>query len=364
MKDQGLALYNAVVIDGTGKHPIKNGVVLIRDGRINAISQYKTIDIPKDYQQINLHGYTILPGFINSHVHNSYDERQLQKWLRAGVTTVRDLGPRKIKGDFLELRDRYNLNPKNTRIVSSTPVFTSCGGYGRKHIETIEDAIDVTKAYISKGVDIIKISIESKLQGCLYNQLSFEQMEAIISTAKRYNKHVATHVSWEKDLKKVVAAGAIEFSRMVVDPLSNQFLYELVEKGVYCVPTLELWKGLSISYDKNYEYCAINNLKRFYRAGGKVAFGTDFGGFLYHFDGGFPITEVRLMQIAGMSINDIIVSATKHASEVCGLSDEIGTLEVGKKADLFVVKGNPLDNDLNAFMRTYMVMKNGYFMYV
>ena len=92
--------------------------------------------------------------------------------------------------------------------------------------------------------------------------------------------------------------------------------------------------------------------------GGKVALGTNFGGYVTPFDLGMPITELELMQKAGMSNMEIIVAATKNAAWACGMENEIGTIETGKFADLLLAYNNPL-KDLKALLDVKMVIRNG-----
>ncbi|MBN2533457.1 MAG: amidohydrolase family protein [Spirochaetales bacterium] len=99
-------------------------------------------------------------------------------------------------------------------------------------------------------------------------------------------------------------------------------------------------------------------MKLFYQLGEKVAPGTDVGRYGIPFDTGFPITEVRLMQEAGMSAVDTIVPGTKHAAIVCGKGDSLGTPEPGKIADILVVDRNPLE-DLEVLLNPYLVLKVG-----
>lgn len=115
---------------------------------------------------------------------------------------------------------------------------------------------------------------------------------------------------------------------------------------------------VSQDYDLTWDKTVIANLSMFYNVGGKIAFGTDYGGYYAIFDRNMPMTELLSMKAAGMSNMDIIVSATQNAAFVCGMEDQIGTLEEGKIADLIVVKANPLE-DLEAFTNLYMVIHNG-----
>ena len=103
---------------------------------------------------------------------------------------------------------------------------------------------------------------------------------------------------------------------------------EMVKNDIYWVPALELWNGVSKMHSLDWIDIAVKNLGNFYKAGGKIALGTDYAGYTCSFDKGFPITEVSLMKSAGMSNMDIIVAATKNAAYTCGILNETGTLDV------------------------------------
>ena len=103
---------------------------------------------------------------------------------------------------------------------------------------------------------------------------------------------------------------------------------------------------------------AANNLRRFVNAGGKVALGSDYEGYSCDWDLGMPMTEIRLMAGAGMTPMQIIVAATRHGAHVCNLERQLGTLEVGKIADLFLIEGDPLA-DLENLQRVRLVFLLG-----
>ena len=129
---------------------------------------------------------------------------------------------------------------------------------------------------------------------------------------------------------------------------------ELIEKGIYIVPTFEPYMNYALYGEQNNQLMdtvlaarAIVSEKktRFHEAyemGVKIAFGRDSGGFLM--DQGKFAGEMLYMEDAGMSRADIINSATRNAAELCGLADITGTIETGKEADLVILKDNPLDN--------------------
>ena len=85
-------LINGLLIDGTGSNPLPNAVVVIQGEWITAIGSNATVEIPRGASIVDLKGATILPGFINAHVHYAFDNQNLKAWVNGGVTTVRDEG--------------------------------------------------------------------------------------------------------------------------------------------------------------------------------------------------------------------------------------------------------------------------------
>jgi len=116
------------LIDGSGADPLPDAALVIQDERIVAVGPKAELSIPPEAQVIELTESTILPGFINTHVHNAYVAYNLKTWAQAGVTTVRDLGE-KVGWPYFAARDRLNADPKNARVISAGPLVTVPGGY-------------------------------------------------------------------------------------------------------------------------------------------------------------------------------------------------------------------------------------------
>ena len=177
-----IAFINGVLIDGTGSAPVSNAEIIVQGNRILKAGKYNKSDIPTTAKIYDLKGAAILPGFINAHVHRAYNEENLQNWLNGGVTTVRDEAPMGA-GDFLNERDEFNKNPKNSTIVSATPIITVPGGYGGAFINSPEDASKTVSDYIDKNTDIIKTSIEDYQQARNWKMPTYEEFESIVKTA-------------------------------------------------------------------------------------------------------------------------------------------------------------------------------------
>ncbi|MFC2079682.1 amidohydrolase family protein [Candidatus Bipolaricaulota bacterium] len=357
-----LVLIHGYLIDGTGADPIEDAVVVIRDGVIVTAGSSTDVEVPDDAEIIDVGGASILPGLINAHVHNGYVESNLRVWAQAGVTTVRDVGTlfrwTSASASIFEDRDRLNGNSLNARLVATGPIVTTVGGYGGYAVTSPEDARAKVNELIDAGADVIKIAIEDDLQGRRWPLLSPEEIAAIVETAHARGIRVAAHVSRSKHVQMAINAGVDDLNHMAVDTVSTDRLDATAAAGMVWVPTLELWNGVSPRYGLTWDRIAARNLLRFIESGGVVALGTDFDGFSTPFDLGMPITEIRLMADAGMTPMQVIVAATQSAATVCGLEDEIGTVEAGKIADVIIVDGNPLE-DLNALESVRIVIHNG-----
>ena len=357
-----LALLYGRVIDGNGGDPIESAVVIVRDARIVAAGPVGGISVPDDAEVLDVRGATILPGFINAHVHHGYDASNLRAWAQAGVTTVRDLGTQsrwaeRSSGVF-EDRDALNADVQNARLVAAGPIVTTVGGYGGYAVTSPEDARAKVDGLIDAGADVIKIAIEDDLQGRRWPMLTQEEMMAIVKTAHARGIRVAAHVSRSEHVRMALEAGVDDVNHMAVDRVSSDLLTRMVVRGMVWVPTLELWEGVSHRHGLSWNLWAASNLRRFVEAGGVVALGTDFDGYSTPFDLGMPFTEIRLMHEAGMTAMQIIQAATRNAAVVCGLDDSLGTIEPGKIADLLVVEGDPL-TDLDAVGSVLLVIRDG-----
>jgi imidazolonepropionase-like amidohydrolase len=308
---------------------------------------------------IDVQGSYMLPGFMNTHVHNGYDEYNLREWAAAGVTTVRDVGVfMSSYEEAFSIRDLLLQDNRNARLVAAGPLVTTVGGYGNYPVTSPDDAEEKINGLIDIGADLIKIAIEDNLQGRTWPMLSMEEIIRITQTAHGRNTLVTAHISRSHHLDRAIRGGVDDVNHMIVNTVPDALIESMIEKDVYWVPTLELWDGVSDMHHLSWDVTAKNNLGRFVQAGGKVAVGTDYDGYVTHFDLGMPMTEIRLMEESGMTPMQIIVAGTKHCAHVCGLEDELGTIEPCKIADIIVVGGNPLD-DLESLLDIQMVIHNG-----
>jgi imidazolonepropionase-like amidohydrolase len=320
---------------------------------------------------IDVGARTILPGFVNAHVHRAFEAENLAAWAQAGVTTVRDVGARPVSpaswdewmaagdagGDLPRLkifndRDTTLNRPEYARIVAAGPIVTVPRGYpipawGKEVALTVtspEDAGHRTALLLDASADLVKISLERG------PRLSPEEVAAIVAAAHERDTLVTAHVSAAKRLAVGVEAGINDAAHMVTDRLPDELIDEMVARDVYVVPTLAVLEAYGDLGE------GIENVRRFVAAGGKVALGDDYGN--PGIELGMPVREMELMEKAGMTPMQIIVAGTGHSAQVSNLGDELGTLEMGKIADVLVVEGDPLQ-DIHALTNVWLVIKDG-----
>ncbi len=355
-----VVLINATLIDGTGSKPISNTTIMIGNDRILAISPAIQVDIPAKADVIDLNGAYVLPGFINAHVHDAYDEKSLQAWAQAGVTTVRDEGiisGMKSLANHIALRDRLASSPIYARLISGGYMMTVPSGYGLLRVTSPEDASTQVNQELDAGVDFIKLTMEDGYgEATNLSLLTPDELSTIVSTAHERGVLVSAHVTEAKFLQQVVDAGVDDAAHIPWDEVPAPLVQQMIEQNVYAVTTLTVMDA----------YGALRgssaNLIKLVDAGVKVAMGNDYTlipqNDFDHFELGMPMHEITRMSEAGMTPMQIIVASTLNAAHVCGLEDQLGTLEVGKLADILVLSADPLQ-DLSALTQVKMVIHNG-----
>lgn len=352
--DTTLVITNGMVIDGTGRPPLPKATVVISKGMIAQVGKAGDIKAPAGARVIDVRGGTILPGFVNAHVHYAYHGDNLKAWAQGGVTTVRDLS---LIGDvktILGLRDSDLKRPEYARIVSAGPMMTKPNGYGQLFVTSVEDAVKKVNQLIDDGVDLIKFSMEDGYAGTSgLPKFNEAEIHAIVSAARQRGVRVSAHITQGRYLKAVVNAGVDDVAHITYDFAPDDVVLEMIERGIIWVPTFTVYRNFGASLD-----VAVENLSFFVENGGKVALGNDYGGGPGHFELGIPHFEITMMKRAGMTPMQIIVACTRHAAEVCGRDNILGTLEPGKVGDLFVVRSNPLENP-NALKDIQWVVKEG-----
>jgi len=396
-------IIGAKLIDGTGKSPVDDATVIIKDNKIMDVG--KGLDIPRGAKVIDAEGRTLLPGLIDSHVHmcsNSdpsimanlnyrwgvlqlFGYRNGVNMLEAGFTTVRDMG---APLDFgLSLRDAINRGVvKGPRVLACGNIISMTGGHADFHLPSgisyegmsriadgVQECRKAAREQLRSGADFIKIcssgGVMSPTDPVDTPQFTVEEIKTITYEAACVGKRVASHAHGPTGIKNAIEAGVktIEHGSLI----DEEAMKMLKEAGGFLVPTFVAgWNivehGLEggipkYAVDKAEEvaYEVRKNALKSHKMGVKVAVGTDAGTpFNRHGDNA---QEIIHFVDAGFTPMEAIVAATKTGSECLGLENQIGTVEKGKLADLILVEGDPLKDIkvLGAKQNIKLVMKDG-----
>ena len=374
----------------------KNKIVAIETGFSKAGSTDKTIDLKTK---------TVTPGWIDMHVHlegetsaTAYMERFTlnpsdiafnsvpiaERTLMAGFTTVRDLGG---SGVNISLRNAVNKGQiKGPRIFTAGKAIGTTGGHAdptngyRKDlmgdpgpnegvVNSEEDGRKAVRQRYKDGADLIKITATGGVLSLAKNgqnpQFTEEEIKAIVDIAKDYGFKVAAHAHGAEGMKRAIRAGV---SSIEHGTLMDDETIELFKKyGTWYVPTITAGQSVADSAKKPGYYPdvvakkateigpqLINTFSKAYKAGVKIAFGTDAGVFKH----GQNWREFVYMIQAGMTPMDAIKAATINAADLLGMKDQLGSIETGKLADIVAVDGDPL-TDSQVFGKIIFVMKDG-----
>ncbi len=395
------ALVGGLLVDGTGRDPLPDSVVLVEKGRISAVDCQDRVQIDPDWSILNVSGKTVMPGMIDCHVHlicssmslerslftrrtvTTFEAaRNMENTLAAGFTTVRDAGG--LDAGYRVAAERGLI--QGPRLVVAGRV-VSLGGhfdyfmpngtefdFGAEYtpVAGIPDVRREVRKRIREGYDCIKIcstgGITSPSDSPDHTLWTREELQAIVSEAAARGKRVMVHAVGTQGIKDAIHAGvwSVEHGRLLDDEAIDLFL----EHGTYLVPTLtavstivergkEIGLGpIAMEKARAYQDLSFENLSRALQAGIKIATGSDAMDVQGH---GRNALELELLVELGMTPMEAIVSATRTAAEVCQVEEQVGTLEPTKQADLLVVNGNPLQDItlLQDRNRLNMVFKNG-----
>lgn len=394
------------LLDRPGQAVRGASTLVIRDGKVIQILSGH-VAVPVGARFVDLAQRFVLPGLIDSHVHLDSDAGgtaallealteskataayraagNARKTLLAGFTTVRNLGD--SDGITLALRDAIAAGQlPGPRIIDAGRSISTTSGHmdatlsinedlhGSINQDNLCDGVEscrrAVRLQIRRGVDVIKIAttggVNSRIGAGLGRQIFDDEVKALVDTAHLYGKKMAVHAHGADGINAALAAGAdsIEHSTLLDDESIR--LYK--KTGAYLVPTLSTVNGYleRLAKDPNayppdvlkkvrYRISITGkNVEKAYPAGVKIAFGTD-AGVSKH---GRNADEFALMVKHGMSPIAAIEAATVNASRLLGVDGEVGTLEVGKAADLIAVDADPTA-DVTHLKQVRFVMKGG-----
>jgi enamidase len=376
-----------------------DGVVVIQGDRIAAIGEAAGFSIPESVRIIDAGGGTILPGIVDSHTHSTHGASIRRTFLIDGVTTVCNLG---TSLDRLPQFDEASVQEgPAARVHWAGPIITAPGGYpgpvyGSQfsyEVGSSEEARAAVIELLGGGASIIKIALAPGDPREPWPILDLGQVQAIVEEAHARGAPVRAHVFEPFLVEDVVLPAGVdviehqpfpilspEEETLVLtsdDPLPllfdelapeyEELLTRVVEQGITMVPTLDgrigtlFRKADRSSLEQLVIDLHVEAARRFHALGGVFALGTDYGG-IPHVEAGMPLMEMRLFQAAGLTPLEIIEASTRYAAAVCGQGGSLGTLEVGKLADIVIVDGDPLA-DLEAMDSVATAIKGGVLAY-
>ena len=393
------------LIDGRSEELQTEMSIVVEDGRITKVVPGFLKPAEGD-KLIDLSALTVMPGLMDMHTHlmaqhskDSYTEKFFMEesdyalrstmfaraTLMAGFTTVRDLGDNGINSVSLRkaITEGWIIGP---RIYTAGKSIATTGGHAdptnglkgvyRRDASPLEGVIngtdDARKAVRQRykdGADLIKLTATGGVLSLAASgqnpQFTDEELKAIVETAKDYNMVVTVHAHGAEGMKRAVLAGvnSVEHGTYMTDEIMEL----MKERGTYWVPTNMAGEWVAKKAEEPGYFPEIvrpkaaaigpairQTFSKAYKAGVKIAFGTD-SGVSPH---GENAHEFELMVEGGMPPMKAIQSATLEGARLLRVEEKLGTLEATKLADVIAVQGNPLE-DISVMRNVVFVMKEG-----
>ena len=402
---KSLVLENATLIDGTGCEPVEDTTVVIVGNRISSAGT--EVDYPAEASVVDLKGFTLMPGFIDCHVHLGafvvddpdwqFNALSFVPWFTSflwdyfrsfarrrrlaienGLTTFRSAGD--IHPHIVQLRDKIASGKlSGPRIVAPGPIFTAPGGHPagtiyRRNSYIVEHATrqvddpvrarEEVRKLAEEGVDCIKAIYSDQNLMDLDNRLPklrLDILAAMTDEAHLHDLRIMVHTGNPDDTRDAADAGADSIEHGLLPGTdSNEFpddvVKMMVDRGTYYVPTLAIAWANRKKFPELF-HAAKRAVKHLHEAGVHIAAGTDSGTPGVVIGKGIHI-EMAVMVEAGLSPMEAIITGTRNAAENLGRGSDLGTVEAGKLADMVVVSGNPLE-EISRTTGIRMVIKAG-----
>jgi len=383
-----VAIVGATLIDGTGAPAVHDAVVLIRGSRIVAAGPRSAVSIPDGAETMDGSGLSILPGLMDAHYHGSSDALLATRFLRHGVTSVRDPGAWIEDYDVVRASDE----PLPRLFLSGPHLDQAPAAYPENSLILLDplEARAAVNRFIDQGASVIKV----------YFRLPLELIQVVTETAHARNVPVTAHLEIVRasdaiavgldGIEHVTSLGmdlvppqrAERFRQMMLaDNDAREFgRYELwsevdlssprvsalnglmADRGTYLSPNLAVFErqpgddGATETHVRGTRAMqAFVGLA--HEAGVRIVTGSHT--WVPHADPGWAyLREMELLLQSGLTPMDVIVASTLQNARFFRVEERLGSIEAGKLADLVLVEGNPLE-DMGAMRRVRRVMING-----
>ena len=364
MKKQ--AIIGSTIIDGTGSDPLRNGTILIEDGKIVEVGNADQIKLGPDVERIDAIGKFTMPGIIDSHVHVTPNQdvpddirinlrvgfnaiSLLRQSLGAGVTTVVSIGGGPSTVELTNAINEGYVDRCANQITAG--VVNASGGHVRgRHADGPWEIRKAVRELASAGCTMIKTAATAGFQWeherVHWPDYTEEELTALVDEARMRDMPVAAHAHGHEGLKYAVNARVHMIHHGAL--IDDEGLEAINKADLYFVPTLfttsigrvakveQPWtkERMEAAYPIHRE-----GVSKAYKMGTKIALGTDGGA-------GDAMIELSEFVDCGLSPMDAIVAGTRNTADALSILDRVGTIESGKDADLLIIGKNPL-GDIN-----------------
>jgi imidazolonepropionase-like amidohydrolase len=393
------------LLDGRSDPPRRNQVIVVRGPRIEAVGDAASTPVPAGATIIDLSTSTVLPGLVDSHTHvflqgedpkeGGYDAQLLmaplalravraavsaRRALEQGFTTIRDVETEGAGYGDVGIKEAIEKGYiPGPRMLVVTRAISTTGGYPLegyapevdvpKGAQLVDGPVEARKAareQLDHGADWIKVYMTHRswvdAKGNLVSQptLTLEELRAIVDETHGWQRKVACHAYGGEGLHRALDGGCDSIEHGL--DLDDAAVAQMVRQGTWYCPTLgvyyEGWAPAGTPAgrrDRKRAEVHGPSFQKALKAGVKIVFGTDVGGFSWS----EPIAaEFSRMVELGMSPAAALRSATSVPADMLGLSGQVGVVAPGAYADVVAVRGDPL-KDVKELERVAFVMKDG-----
>jgi len=383
-------LTNCTVIACTGKQPMKDVIVIVEDDKIAEVKAGTYSQAVGEGERVfDLEGGYVLPGLWDVHAHlgdlipdpkhlleteSPIDYairagRNAMDALRAGITGIRILG----EDHYADVAWKRAFDAGvfvGPRLFVCGKAMCITGGHGHGTLGSVEvdgpyEMRKAVREQLKHGADQIKLMVTGGVmtagEGMQESQFLLDEIQAATEVAHQKGKRVCVHAWGAAGIKTAIRGGVDSIEHGLLD---DEAIEMMVENGVFYVPTLNVTQGEKQIFEGGMPDFMVEKIlgsakahlegfQKALKAGVKIACGADSSPVA-----DFTLSEIEHLVKAGMGEMEALIAATRTSADLCGVADRMGTVEVGKLADLIVVSANPLE-DISNIRKLKLVLKGG-----